>query len=593
MASVWILLSTHWSLSSVRAALNVIISVLCTVGIWSFSRYWWQRGSSKIVREKRAVPLSALFTFTDPGEGWDLIALLRRQVLAKENWHLLAQLIVVASVTLACMLSGPIAKVSLKSGQTVRQKELQVLQTIKGGGYFGNLVYAEVLWNDTIQSLDQARYPTTQLLDYLPPLTEPWVYVADEWNPTWSVLCDNTPETEILNLTGSGNYSIYDPLHAFPAYQDTYNPSWLNTSKYRMNSDFGSWEDWSRSDPIRHVMLFVYIQSDPEVDDRMYTNNETLQISISVLHAQNFQALHSDTGGLSGESWKPIGPVANASYTRTECNITRKPIVADEDAIPWVWTNDTESIASGLHTYWDYGLENAGGRNLPVSTPSAQDLFRFYQAYIVTTNTNHSLPSRRKVSTWLKTVELSVIFLVVFILLSVLTLWMTGRYFIFLRRHRTEIEEMNVPDGKMGWMIHAAKSSVNGHEEEFVVKKRPKDRDHFRAASFGRSSSEWGNSADGPQLPPLARVYNSRSSTSGLSPSSKGRRLSALGEHDDNEDGHERKSQSNSTHSAPSIIVSDNRDSLQISPLDPGTSLSEKMLDPEALKRSLSIRREN
>ena len=601
MTSGWIVLSTRWSLSSVQAALNVIISVLATVGVWSFSRYWWQRGSSKILREKRDIPLSALFTFTGPGEVWDLVAVLRKQVLARENWHLLVQLVVVASITLACMLSGPIAKVSLRSGHTIRPREIQVLQTTKGGGYFGNLIYANVLWNNTIQSLDRAGFPTNQLLDYLPASTEPWTYAVNEWDPTWTMDCNNTPETVIKNLTGSGNYSVHlDPLRAFPAYRDTFDPSWFNTSKYRIDNNFGSWEDWDAADPIRHLLIFLLIQSDPEVDNRMYTNNETLQISISVLHAQDFQAIHSDIAS-SGGAWMPIGPVANASYARTECNITRKAEVADEDMIPWVWTNDTYSITEGYMDYWEYLLEDRAGRNLPVPMPSADDLFRFYQAYMATTNTNHSFSSRRTVSIWLQTVELSVIFLVIVIILFILTFWNAGRYFIFMWRHKSKIDEMYVPDGKMGWMIHAAKSSAIGLEEQLIGVKQPKDRDHFRTAAFGLANLE-SNASDAVNAelrhPSLARVYNSRGSTSGASitaqksvSKAESTRLPALDEYNIGRNAREPKDPSRSvrSNSTPSIVVSPTGDSPLISPLDPGANLKDKMLDPEILKRSLSI----
>lgn len=102
MNITWISLCTRWGASSVQAALNVIISVLGIVGIWSFSRYWWQRGSSKILRGKSDVPLSTILTVTTAGETWDTIAVLREKVFAKEHWKLLLQLIVVTSAALAC-----------------------------------------------------------------------------------------------------------------------------------------------------------------------------------------------------------------------------------------------------------------------------------------------------------------------------------------------------------------------------------------------------------------------------------------------------------------------------------------------------------
>lgn len=603
MVSAWIILSTRWSLSSVQAALNVIISVLGTVGLWTFSRYWWRRGSSRLLCGKRNVSLSALLTFTGPGDAWDLVAVLRMQVLAKENWYLLVQLIVVVAGTLTCMFSGPIAKVSLRTAQTVQQRELQVMQTMKGGGGYGNLLYANVLWNDTIQGLDRAGFPTTQLLDYLPPSIEPWTYVANEWDPTWSVACNNTPETVIPNVMAAGSYNIYDPLDVYPAFRRTYHPSWLNTSEYRIDNNFDSWASWTDERQLKHVLFFVLIQSDPAIDDRMYANNDTLQLSISLFHARNFSAQAADPA-ISGETtWRPIGLVGNATYVRTECNITRKAKVADENLIPWVWTNDTYSIAMGYRTYWEYYLEQTAGRNRPVSTPSPEDIFRFYQAYMIATNTNQSVPSPKKVSVWVQTVELSVAFLVIVILLSLLTFWGTGRYFFFLGRHKSKIKEMYIPDGKLEWMIHAAKSAPIRVGQEIIEGPKVKDRDHFQAATFGHSP--FGSSDAGLRAPGLARVYANRSSTSGATPSTKSARPkvrpeapsvapsvvpSAPIDRNEKEGRHELKQKSSSASSDSTVeaIVSHARRSSEIPPLDTGVKFNEKMLDPKVQGRSSS-----
>ena len=516
--TAWVILSTHWGLSSVQASLNVIISVLGTVGIWSFSRYWYRRGSSNILSGEKDVPLPALFTFTSPGDAWDLVAVLRTRVLAKENWYLLVQLIVVIAVTAACMLSGPIAKVSLRNSRAIQRKDLQVLQTTKGGGFLGNLLYANVVWNETIQSLDRAGFPTNQLLDYLPPITEPWTYIEDEWDPTWRVACNNTHEIIIPNVTATGNYSIYDPLNAFPAFRDTYDPSWLNKTKYRVENNFDSWAYWPDQTQLKHVLFYVLIQSDPVIGNRMYTNNDTLEISLTIFNTRDFSAQYTDPG-ISGETtWRPIGTVRNASYARTECSISRKPEVADEEMIPWLWTNDTYSITMGYRTYWEYWLHTIGRAHTD-AMPTPEDIFRFYQVYMIATNTNHPIKSTRKVSVWVDTVELSVVFLVATILLTLMILWSTGRYLFFLGRHKSKIEQMYVPDGKIEWMIHAAKSSDNGIEEALIEGTKFKDRDHFRAALFGQTTLA--TSDAGLKSPGIARVHTNRSSITGSVPTVK------------------------------------------------------------------------
>ncbi|KAH8592552.1 hypothetical protein B0O99DRAFT_689695 [Bisporella sp. PMI_857] len=525
MTGAWINVSTRWGLTSVQAALNVLISVLGTVGIWSFSRYWWQR-SARSLRDNNDVPLSTLLTLSGPGESWDAVRVLRRQVFAKDNWHLLIQVIVVISVTLACMFAGPIAKISLRTSRTIQKSQLEVLQTLKGDGYTGNLETATELWNETIRSLESAEFPVDQLLDYLPPSTADWTYVASEWNPTWSMMCDYTEEIILHNVTGSGDGTFYDAITAFPTYRNTFNPSWFDLSKFRIQQDFDGWQDNliahsadRTNHSVRAAFFFTLIQSDPLVDNRMEANNDTLQLSLSILHAKNFYATnYSDTTEASARIWRPFGTVENASFTRLECNITKKPHVLNEEAIPWIWTNDTYDITMGYAQYWMYHLEDFASKGLLLSPPTPKEILRFYQAYMVTTNTIYASPSLRNVSIWKDTVQLSIMFLVTLIILTSLTLWQSGRYFLFLRRHKAKLREISVPDGKLEWMIHGAKICQNG-TKELIDGKQAKDRDHFQEAIFGYSNVSKLVTSDARCRPPaLARIYSKRGSISGASP---------------------------------------------------------------------------
>lgn len=241
MTGAWVNLSTHWGITSVQAALNLIILVLGTAGVWAFCRYCWQRGSTNILGKHSEVTLSALVTVSSLGEVWDAILVLRRRVLHRENLSLLLQLFVVTVATIACMLAGPIAKLSLRNIDTVQRSHLPVLHAIKGDSYTANLVDANVFWNDTIDALDKSGYPYTQVLDFLPPSTSPWVYVAHEWDPTWSMTCNETSETSLHNVVATGNNTMFEPVDAFPAYRATFDPLWLNISVYRIQSDFASW----------------------------------------------------------------------------------------------------------------------------------------------------------------------------------------------------------------------------------------------------------------------------------------------------------------------------------------------------------------
>lgn len=248
----------------------------------------------------------------------------------------------------------------------------------------------------------------------------------------------------------------------------------------------------------------------------MLHNNETLYLSLSVLHTQNFRVLYEDMSGVGGEeTWRPIGPVENASYARAECAITRKPQVEDENKIPWPWTNDTGSIISSYRTYYFGPFAAAAVKKLPVEPPSARDLFRFYQIYMASMNTFHSNSSHRKLSMNVQTTELSLVFLIAVVLLSLLTAWNSIRYAVFLRHHKTKIAALYAPDGKIEWMIHAVKSAKVGVDLEANNEgKSRKNSEHFCTATFGSVRSDFSPLEVGIQFPELARVKSCQSSTS-------------------------------------------------------------------------------
>ncbi|RYN66564.1 hypothetical protein AA0117_g8786 [Alternaria alternata] len=522
MAALWIVLSTRWGLSSVQASLNVIISVLGTIGLWAFTRFWWRRGCTQVLRKKTGVPLHKLFSIAGLGEGWDTTVVLRRQIFAKQNWHLLLQLVVVIGVTLTCALAGPIAKISLKNGLTVARKQLQVLPATQGAGYFGNALFEEVLWNDTAQSLIKAGFPDNQLLDFLPLATEPpWTYVDNEWDPTWTMKCAYQDDMTLANMTGSGNHDFYHPIDAFPAYRESFASSWLDSSKYRVTSDFDSFQNWSLTKQFREALFFTIIQSDPEIDSRMLFNNETLDISISLLHASDFQVSYVTTGGTDGgTSWRPIGTVGHASYSRVDCRISRKTIVEHEDKIPWPWTNDTASIVKGFTTYYMAPFIAAAVKDQVIDPPSARELVRFYQVYIASTNTQKSNAIPRTLSVKVQTVELSVIFLVILIILTLSTAWNSIRYAIFLRRNKTQLEELYLPDGRIEWMIHAVKTSEVGIDLERNADWKRKDSEHFCTAVIGADIRPGVVPFDASiRVPRLARVQSCRGSSMSDMPS--------------------------------------------------------------------------
>jgi hypothetical protein len=410
----------------------------------------------------------------------------------------------------------------LKNGLTVTQKQLQVLPAVRGGGYFGNALFEEVLWNDTAHSLNSAGFPDNQLLDFLPPVTiPPWIYVASEWDPTWNIACTYSDNVILSNVTGSGSHDFYHPIDAFSSYRESYDATWLNTSKYRVTSDFDSFAIWTLPKQLQDAIFVTLIQSDPEIDDRMHYNNETLELSISLLHASDFKVSFDDTGGVvGGQNWKPTGPIGRASYSRADCTITRKALVLNPEQVPWPWTNDTGSIAKAFTTYYMAPFFGQAVKKQELVLPSSRDLLQFYQIYMASVNTLQSNVAPRTLSVKVQTVELSVVFLVILIILTLMTAWSSIRYAIFLKRNKTQLEELYLPDGRIEWMIHAVKTSEAGIDLESSTNWKRKDSEHFCTAVIGANLRPGETSFDvGIQVPRLARVQSCRSSSMSERPS--------------------------------------------------------------------------
>ncbi|ETS74960.1 hypothetical protein PFICI_13444 [Pestalotiopsis fici W106-1] len=487
MTYSWLLLSTSWDLSSIQAALNVLISVLSTIILWAWSRFWWQRVSARVVHKDSGVPLPQLLLVTGPGEGWDVVTVLGRRLFTRGNWPLLTQTFVVLCITLASALSGPIAKGALRHGSTTLQKDRLVLQAVKGDGGTGSTLGATVLWNQTGSALDIAGFPLTQLLDKLPLSSpDPWIYAETEWDPTWTLHCNYTSNVNLPNVTASGDSPMRQPLAAFPAFNKTYSGAWLDSSEYRFSTGFTGLVNWTEH-KWSEALFFVLVQSNPEVHDRMDHNNETLTLSITLFHAQNFSCASNDTTATSGGSdWIPVGAVERASYSRAECFITRKASVPDENRIPWPWTNDTMEIIGSYESWYYTPFQAPGSMQRTIETPTAESLIRFYQIYMATTNTYYSDPTTTALSSRVQTVELSLPFLVVAVLLAVLTMWAAIRYQLFVRQHKTKIKEISVPDGKVDWIIHAAKISHHNSGNLSSKEKRHNDLEYLQNAMFGR-----------------------------------------------------------------------------------------------------------
>jgi len=179
--------------------------------------------------------------------------------------------------------------------------------------------------------------------------------------------------------------------------------------------------------------------------------------------------------------------VEKISYTRFECSFSRSPDVLDENMTPRVWQNDTYSLVHEYATYFKYPFVRNEVLNVTFPTPTSQELFRFYQAYMLSISTNHDFaPIQKEISVWMNTVQVSTVFLAVVAISTVLILWLTGRYLFFSLRHKSEFEKTFVPDTKLGFLLRAAQIAAS--DGQIVAgTQNAKDRDLLSTTNFGYS----------------------------------------------------------------------------------------------------------
>src|SRR5947209_3691863 len=203
MAHFWFILSLRWPLEDVQAVLNVLISVLSAIGIFTFARFCWQSATLHLTKQ-RDVPVATLLSLNSPGEAFQVLWFLNfRSLSAKKYRRILFQSLIIFGLSVAAILSGPIARFASRQGHTVIPSRMHgSLATTT----WESMVEADVTWNRTKNALADAGFPTDQLLDFLPDISRPWVYREDEWNNTWHAQCTLYPLTPI-SLKSTGNYS--------------------------------------------------------------------------------------------------------------------------------------------------------------------------------------------------------------------------------------------------------------------------------------------------------------------------------------------------------------------------------------------------
>jgi hypothetical protein len=437
--AAWVSLPPKWKLQDVQAALNVIVVLLSTLGVFTFARFCWQSSATNIVRNQ-AIQLSSLLSINTLGQAFDILLLLRSRIF--NHRKIFVQSVIVLSLSTTALLSGPTARYSTQNTYTIVPKQITGLLANRR---MYNVINDIVQWNTIITSLDQAGFPYNQILDYLPDSNtlDPWVYKPEEWNNSWAMDCRYTYLTPItLYDTGncSSNSTIYSEI---PGLDDI-----IPANKYGANVQYDYGYYWEGDSNMNKDTLMAMIGWKYNNNDN--TTNITYDMSITLASVH----LHEHPRQMNDSSFCIFGRgnVTSASYTRIECDLRRLIRNSNVNYTAFPDTNDyTGYVAIGLTDFHRAQLPLESISNITITVPTPQDLIRFYQAYLISKDTFIPDPVSRVLSFRVQIVQLSVVFLVITILLVILVLLGILTYGFSMLRYSSTLGEM--PQSTLDWIL--------------------------------------------------------------------------------------------------------------------------------------------
>jgi len=223
----------------------------------------------------------------------------------------------------------------------------------------------------------------------------------------------------------------------------------------------GSWS----SSRFVDVFLWVVIQTNTSMGynatSGLRHNFLPLNYTVALFHMHGFPANHSTGEALFGK-----GDVEKATYVKTSCLMqrdpTRMPKDLDPDAeghITNLWTFDLFSIVKAYSVFYEPRMSVEAFNNLTVTIPTPRELFRFYQAYHITKDTQELSYATRNLSVRTPTVQLAAptlgILLAYVVIMGVATVW-----WVFFKKLPPGT---SIPRTKVQWMMQGLKE-VGGRE---------------------------------------------------------------------------------------------------------------------------------
>ena len=421
------------------------------------------------MRVNGCTPVSNLVVITSVGDIASTAHLLRSKLFSSKYWTLCLQCIVVLTLSLLTVFSGPLARFSTRQGTTVLQLPISGLLAEHYESTFGYLSEQTTHISQAYESLAQAEFPRNQLPDFFPNPAADWLYRPNEWNSTWAAECHDTPLSVIEAAEATGNYSGYTAANSpdiaifveMPAMKQAVPKGWKTDPQ---NSGCYWLQKYGEAD-LQDVFAacFVTLWTNP-VQSENFTLVESWSFSVAAINLMGAP----QPPPLEEKSANVVfgtGPVARASYTSTTCNITRNRGVSLGGATAYPILHYPSgmgfSLLEGLTGLFDvFTVAAPGHLGIP-----GEDLFRFFQSYWLAKNTfTDPVITTRLLSTRVAAVQISAIFLAVTSVVTFLLVVSGVAYMSIRWYYRGQIR--STPATKVDWILQAIQESHREIDEE-------------------------------------------------------------------------------------------------------------------------------
>jgi hypothetical protein len=453
---LWVTVTSRWDIGNVRAVLAFLINLFCAIGVWLIAYTTWKLAATDVARGKEETKLLSLLSLNGLGDIIDALPLLHSDLGVSVLVRIILQSAIIGLISVTAILSGPIARYSTRQGFEVSEEAVSGWMATSDHEAMGG---ALVQWNNTIERLNTAGFPLDQLLDFLPDIRVDWKHDEAQWKSSWAASCQWTDKTPIeLNVTL--NYTEGRGIFTqIPALRTVF-PVKVFGSTYSRKVSYGGAYKGTR---WKDILMFFVTQPDPQL---VYANlSETgrqlnylpLDITLSVFHLRNVTLERDqDNSVVIG-----TGPVEAASYTMAACDLSRVPertperlSEAAERHVAWPWHPNLLSLPQAFLDFYRAPALEQSFTAENVRVPSAQELFRFYQAFIASKDTQYHQTATRPINVSIPTVEVAVPFLAVCLVYG--SLLIAALFWVCAKRLPAGI---SIPRTKVEWMMQGIREA--------------------------------------------------------------------------------------------------------------------------------------